>query len=363
MKQTIVFLWLCLWVLPLTAESHRRTYVAVGIGHTTADSLRFRSVGVGLLGNVDTLRGVQANVLTSVAMREVRGVNIGGLAAISRNRAYGVTLGGLISAVDGDMRGVQLAGIANIVSVGNGLQLAGLTNASTTPFRGVQVSAISNISMGIKRGIQWSLVANICSSSMRGLQLASYNYVDTLSGSQIGLVNVCVHHPRGVQVGIINYSSDTVAHKVGLVNVNPKTRIELMAYGGTSTKLNMAVRFRNRSTYNILGFGTHYFGMDERFSGALFYRIGQYFAFLPKWSVSGDVGYCHVESFLKHSNDNPERLYSFQARINIDYAVTPYLGGFITVGYGNTRYYERSRLYRQQAIVEGGLTFRLARKQ
>ena len=142
----------------------------------------------------------------------------------------------------------------------------------------------------MKRGIQLAGAANICSSSMRGIQTAVYNYADTLNGSQIGLFNACISHPRGVQIGIINYSRDTVAHKIGLVNVNPKTRIDLLSYIGTSTKLNMALRFRNRSTYNIIGIGTHYMGLDSKFSGALFYRIGQYFQLNPKFSLSGDLG-------------------------------------------------------------------------
>lgn len=336
--------------------------IAVGVNHRTADSLLFSSVNVGLFGNVDTLRGVQLDVFTSVARREMRGVNVGGFAAIGRGRSYGVTIGGLMTAVDGDMRGLQAAGVANIARRGNGVQIAGLTNASTSPFRGVQLSGVTNISMGVKRGIQLSAMANICSASMRGLQFGTYNYADTLSGSQIGLINVCVHHPRGLQIGLINYSRDTVAHKIGLVNVNPRTRIDLVLSGSNCTKMNLAIRFRNRSTYNVLGVGTHYFGLDEHFSGALFYRIGQYFALSPRWSVSGDVGFYHIESFQENSTDKPERLYSLQARLNADYAIGRYVGAFATVGYGDTRYYYHSRSYRQRAIVEAGLTFRLVRK-
>lgn len=362
----VLFLFLILALSPrLAAQAQteqRKANIAVGIGHRADDASLFSSLNVGLFGNVDTLRGVQADVFTSVARLEMRGVNIGGLAAIARRRAYGVSMGGVMTAIDGDMRGLQLAGVANIAKRGNGVQIAGLTNASTSPFRGIQLSGVTNISMGVKRGVQLSGMANICSSSMRGLQFGTYNYADTLSGSQIGMINVCVHHPHGVQIGMINYSRDTVAHKIGLVNVNPRTRIDIILSGSNCTKMNLAIRFRNRSTYNILGVGTHYFGLDERFSGALFYRIGQYFELSPRWSVSGDVGYYHIESFQENSTDKPERLYSLQARLNADYAISRYIGAFATVGYGNTRYYYHSRHYRQRAIVEVGLTFRLARK-
>ncbi len=259
------------------------------------------------------------------------------------------------------LRGLQLSGVSNIVKDGQGMQVSLFSNAATTPFHGVQLSGISNISMGMKLGVQLA-AANVCSSYMRGLQVGAYNYADTLNGSQIGLMNACISHPRGVQIGIINYSRDTVAHKIGLVNVNPKTRIDLMLYGGSATKMNVAFRFRNRSTYNIIGVGTHYFGLDERFSGGLFYRIGQYFQLSPKFSLSGDLGYYHIESFQENSNDKPDRLYSLQARLNADYQLGKYTSAFASVGYGDTHYYHGGR-YRRRAIVEAGVAFRFNREQ
>lgn len=289
----------------------------------------------------------------------LRGVQIGAFSSVVRQQMRGVSLAGIINSVGDDMRGVQISGVSNVVKGGNGVQLSLFNNVSSSPFRGVQLSGLSNISMGMKRGLQIA-AANVSSSYMRGMQLGGYNYADTLNGSQIGLFNVCLNHPRGVQIGVINYSRDTVAHKIGLVNVNPKTRIDYMFYGGSATKANLAIRFRNRSTYNILGIGTHYFGLDEKFSGALFYRIGQYFQLSPKFSLSGDLGFYHVESFQEHSQDKPERLYSLQARINADYQLGRYTSAFASVGYGDTRYYHGGR-YRRRAIVEAGLAVRLQR--
>lgn len=303
--------------------------LSVGFRHRGADSLRIGNLTVGLLGHTDRLRGVQIDLLGSTART--------------------------------DMRGVQASGVANVAHAGNGLQLSLMTNAATTPFRGVQVAGVTNIAMGMKRGIQLSSL-NICSSYMRGLQAGIYNYADTLNGSQIGLFNACVSHPRGVQIGLINYSRDTVAHKIGLVNINPHTRTDLLLYGGSATKTNVALRFRNKSTYNIIGVGTHYFGLDERFSGALFYRIGQYFQLSPRWSVSGDVGFAHVESFEEHSQSKPERLYSLMVRANVDYQIGPHTSAFATIGYGDTRRYYHRQRYRQRAIIEAGLAFRLNAK-
>lgn len=348
-------------VLLVSMTGYAQSNIGIGINRHTLDGKLYSSANLALFGNVDTLRGAQVGLFTSVARKEMRGVNIGGFGAMSRGTAYGVSIGSVVTAVDGNMRGLQIAGVTNIARHGNGFQIAGLSNASTSSFRGVQLCGITNISMGIKRGMQIAGVVNVCSSSMRGLQTAMYNYADTLSGSQIGIVNVCVSHPKGVQVGIINYSRDTVAHKIGLVNVNPKTRIDLMVYGGTSSKTNIAMRFRNKSTYNIIGLGSHFMGIDEHFSGTIYYRIGQYFTLSPRWSVSGDLGYYHVETFEEHSAAKPQRLYSIQVRLNADYSISRLLGVFATVGYGDTRYYSNSHRYRNRMIGEAGLTFRLAR--
>lgn len=342
------------------AQMERRPgNVAVGVNRHTADSMLVSHANVGLLTCVDTLRGVQLSATAATVWRDMCGANLAVLASVGHGRAYGLQAAGVAGASSGTMHGMQLAGVSNVAHRFSGLQIAGLTNAATSPMRGVQLSTVANISMGVERGAQLSAVSNVCSSYMRGLQAAAYNYADTLNGSQIGLINVCVSHPRGVQIGLVNYSRDTVAHKVGLVNLNPSTRIDLMAGAGTSTKFNAALRFRNRSTYNIIGFGTHYMGLDERFSGAVFYRIGQYFALTPRLSVGGDIGFYHVETFREHSADKPERLYSIQGRLNLDYQLNRNLGAFVSVGYGDTRYYSNSHRYRNRAILEGGLSFRL----
>ena len=324
---TILFLSLCSSVVAqdsvdVSVQRQKRIMfnVAINLGHSN----------VGLFGDVDTIRGLQVNAFSSVSRKE--------------------------------MRGVQLSTIYNISKQMRGVQISGLGNVATEPLRGVQLSGVTNVAMGVKRGIQISGVVNICSSYMRGIQMSGYNYSDSLNGWQIGFVNSCISHPRRWHVGIINYIRDTNVHKLGLVNINPLTRVDLMTFLGSSSKLNMAVRFRNRSTYNIIGVGTHYMGFDEEFSGALFYRIGQYFTLAPKWSISGDLGYYHIETFQKNSKESPERLFSLQARLNVDYQLTRIIGAFASVGYGNTRYYNHARLYRDRMLAELGLTFRLIRK-
>ena len=318
---------LLLWLMAIpTIAQHKSGNLALSIAHKTSDSIKTCNVNIGIFGAAQRMHGAQMNVFSSSAK---------------------------------EMRGVQMAGIANLTGQANGLQLAAMTNVCSTPMRGVQLAGVSNVARGVKRGVQMAGVVNVCAQTMRGVQAALYNHSDSLNGWQVGIINACSHHPKGVQVGIINMSGDTVAHKIGLVNINPKTVVDVMLYGGSSTKTNMAVRFRNKSTYSILGIGTHFMGMDNQFSGAVFYRLGQSFAINPRLSLSADIGYYHVETFEENSNTTPQRLYSLQGRVNIDYRLGRTLGCFASVGYGDTRYYHHSTRYRHRMIAEAGITLNI----
>ena len=252
-------------------------------------------------------------------------------------------------------------GLNNHTDTLRGVQLNAISSISLSPLKGLQLSACANISRGMDMGVQLAGMLNVTEGYMRGVQTGLYNYADSVNGTQFGFINVAHSHPKGWQVGVINYTHDTIAHKIGLINVNPKTVIDLMAFVGTGTKFNAAIRFRNRSTYNILGVGTHYTGLDDKFSGALFYRVGQYLQLSPRWSVSGDVGIYHIETFRHHTADDADRLFSLQARLNADYQISGIVGGFASIGYGDTRYYSHSRRFRDRPFFETGLTFRYPR--
>ncbi len=348
MKHIRLFMALLLLLISLSNVAQRRIpNISVAIGHRSQDSLAVRNVNVGIMGRADTLSGFQLQLLM----------------ASTKNDAHGVQIGGLFNAVGGRISGLQLSGVSNIAASVRGIQLSGFSNILLTPLRGMQISALTNISMGVGRGIQFAGIANISSGNVHGVQAGTYNYTDTLHGLQLGFINVAQTHPRGMQVGIINFTRDTQARKLGLVNINPQTDIDFLAFAGNTSKLNGALRFRNRSTYSIIGVGTHYMGLDSKFSGTLFYRLGQYFRLSPKWTVSGDIGYYHIETFERNSTDKPERLYSLQAHVNIDYQINRRLGAFASVGYGDTRYYYHNEHYRQRLIAQVGLSFRYQRNK
>jgi hypothetical protein len=266
---------------------------------------------------------------------------------------------GLITIAD-SVKGVQLSPVSNIAEHAAGFQLSSFSNVAYDGMAGFQLSALNNIVIGDACGLMLTGFTNQNVGTLRGVQIAFRNATDTLRGVQIGIFNNAHDYQKGVQVGLVNLTHDTQSKRYGLVNINPDTRIDVMAFAGTSSKGNMALRFRNRSTYNIIGAGTHYMGLNEKFSGTIFYRIGQYFQLTPRLSLSGDVGFFHVETFKEHSTDAPERLYSLEARMNLDYQLNKKWGVFGTVGYGDTRYYNHNKSFRHRFIGEVGLTYRYA---
>lgn len=295
----------------VVAPAQRLHGLAIDLGKTNpVDSTRITNLSIGVTSHTDSLKGVQLNVLS--------------------NYAWNV----------------------------KGLQLSGFSNISSTPLRGMQLSGITNITMGVEKGLQLASLLNVSAGTMSGMQLGAYNYTNELNGLQLGAINVATSHPKGWQVGIINYTKDTSGRKIGLVNVNPSTTVDFMVYGGTSTKINGAVRFRNHSTYSIIGIGTHFMGFDDHFSGGIFYRLGQYKQITPKLSLSGDIGYYHIETFKKQSDEGPSQLFSLQARLNADYQLNRTIGVFASVGYGDTHYYYHQEKYRHRFLAEAGLTFR-----
>ncbi len=313
---------------PSWAQTSKRNHgvdISLSTGRRNADSTRTRFAELGIVGAADTLHGVSLQAVTS---------------------GYAVA------------RGVQMSAVNNFASYLCGVQVSGFYNATAHPFQGLQLSLGTNTAMGVRKGTQASLLVNVASGSMRGLQIGGYNYADTLTGSQVGLINVALEHPHGVQVGLINYTRDTRAKKIGLININPSTVIDAMVFGGSSAAANMALRFRNRSTYSIFGIGTPYLGFSGRFSGSVYYRLGQYFPLSSRWSLGGDIGFAHIESFEGSDHERPEHLYSLQARLNADYRINRHLGAFVSLGYGNTRRYYHGRHFKDELIAEGGLTWR-----
>ena len=95
--------------------------------------------------------------------------------------------------------------------------------------------------------------------------------------------------------------------------------------------------------------------MDDKISASASYRAGLSLPVTQKLSISGDLGYEHIETFKNKNEVISKRLYALQTRINVEYQITEKLGVFATGGYGWTRYYNKSHNFDKNTIVEVGL--------
>jgi len=329
--------------------------IAFGGHRRQSDSLRVAKLNIGLWNYVDSMSGFQLGLFKSGAGRSMRGLSIGGILNGNFGNSSGVQIAGVANLVVKRMRGLQI-GTINFAGKQDGVQIGVLSNITSQPLEGVQLGIISNVSRGIDGGVQAGLL-NINAGVQRGFQFGEYNFTDTLHGFQLGLINVADRVTKGYQIGIVNMTNERDSRHLGLININPRTRIQFMASVGNYDKLTTAVRFRNRSTYYILGIGSFHSGLGtSRYSGSIGYRIGQYLNISPKLSISGDIGYSHIETFREKASERPERLYSLQWRINADWQLNRYLGAYISTGYGQTRWYNHHRKFRDKPIIEAGLT-------
>lgn len=305
-----------------------------------------------------SMRGVQLAGITNINGNNLSGLSVSGLVGITGNYAQGVVLSGLANITGDNSSGFIVGGLLNITGEkATGVQLSGLANISGGDFKGVTASGLLNVVGEDLKGIQLSGLGNITAGNVQGIQISGLGNVagGTATGVQIAPINVAVH-AKGLQIGLVNYYKESLkGFQLGLVNANPNTKVQLMLFGGNTTKINAAARFKNNLFYTILGGGSHYLDFSDKFSATAFYRAGLELPVYKQLFISGDLGYQHIETFKNKNHGFPARLYSLQTRVNLEYRLTDRVGIFVTGGYGWDRYYNRNANYDKGVIVEGGL--------
>lgn len=328
-------------------DSTQTTYVNIGLLSTMN---RLNGVGINALGSVvhGDMNGAQITGLANLAGGTMRGVQIAGISNISGNNTIGLSAAGLVNITGDGTRGVVISGLTGIGgdntagvmmsgfmnvtgNMASGLQFSGAANITGQSFNGMITSGLLNVVGENMNGLQIAGIANITGTQLRGVQMALCNYATQVRGLQIGLVNY--------------YREDLKGFQLGLVNANPDTKIQMMVYGGNVTPANIGVRFKNQLFYTILGVGSMYQGLNDKFSASASYRAGLSFPIYKGLSISGDLGYQHIETFDNKDEVIPGRLYALQARANLEYQLTKKFGIFATGGYGLTRFYNKSGNY------------------
>lgn len=338
-------------------DSTQTTYVNIGLLSTMN---RLNGVGINALGSVvhGDMNGVQITGLANLAGGTMRGVQFAGVSNISGNNTLGLSAAGLVNITGDGSKGVVISGLTNIGGDNNsGVMLSGFMNVTGNMASGLQLSGAANITGQAFNGVMTSGLLNVVGEHMNGLQMAGLANItgNKLNGVQVGVFNYATN-VRGLQIGLVNYyQKEMKGFQLGLVNANPDTRVQMMMYGGNATPANIGVRFKNNLFYTIVGVGSFYQDLNDKFSISASYRAGMSFSIYKGLSISGDLGYQHIEACSNKDEVIPRRLYALQARANVEYQLTKKFGIFATGGYGLTRFYNRSSNYDKGAIIEAGI--------
>lgn len=338
-------------------DSTQTTYVNIGLLSTMN---RLNGVGINALGSVvhGDMNGVQITGLANLAGGTMRGVQFAGVSNISGNNTLGLSAAGLVNITGDGSKGVVITGLTNIGGDNNsGVMLSGFMNVTGNMASGLQLSGAANITGQAFNGVMTSGLLNVVGEHMNGLQMAGLANItgNKLNGVQVGVFNYATN-VRGLQIGLVNYyQKEMKGFQLGLVNANPDTRVQMMMYGGNATPANIGVRFKNNLFYTIVGVGSFYQDLNDKFSISASYRAGMSFSIYKGLSISGDLGYQHIEACSNKDEVIPRRLYALQARANVEYQLTKKFGIFATGGYGLTRFYNRSSNYDKGAIIEAGI--------
>ena len=343
------------------------------------DSTRSTCLNLGLISAMNQLNGLSVNILASYTMNSVNGIQVAGLAHMTGRNMNGLQVAGITNITAGTLSGLSIGGLVNITEQLNGAQIGGLANITGSDTRGlvlggllnvtgtqtdgVILSGLVNIAGENLNGVAASGLLNIAGENMNGVQLSGLLNIagEKMNGVQLAAANIAIH-AQGVQIGLVNYYQESLnGFQLGLINANKHTRIQLMAYGGNQTKFNLGVRFKNDRFYTILGIGSHYLDFSHKFSGSLSYRAGLSIPLYRKLSLSGDLGYQHIETFRNKDHGFPARLYGLQARLNLEYQLTQQLGLILTGGYGGSRYYGKNQTFDKGILAEGGIVWTLPR--
>lgn len=331
------------------------------IAYPTWDTLLVHNVSLGLLQAKNAyIYGASINLIGGRFTGDVRGVALSGLMNYTAGRISGVQASSVWNATIGDIKGVQLGGFSNMaIQNVDGVQLASIVNFSGGIVKGFQFAGLTNIAGQEMYGVQITPISNLVLGQTTGVQLGGFNFSEELLGMQIGMINltgVSRIKKRGVQIGLINYSADSTTVQLGLINATPGIRINALLYGGTLYHGGMAIRFKKKNSYNIIGFGVPYVSEPHVYSGAILYRSGYSYAF-NRLDISADAGLAYISV----ANENPqltipEDLYSVQLRLNFEYRFSKRFGLILTGGWARDSKWFEIDEYSNRAFAELGIS-------
>ncbi|MHB1278779.1 MAG: peptidase associated/transthyretin-like domain-containing protein [Bacteroidia bacterium] len=244
---------------------------------------------VGAIFNLDEgdVRYFQGAGIFNAVGGDVTGFQGAGIFNVTEGNIQGAQAAGIFNVLEGNTTGFQGAGIFN-VSGGNilGAQGAGIFNVTVGNIRGAQAAGIFNISTGHIHGAQAAGIFNISDSTLYGAQAAGiFNvHASRLDGVQVAGIWNAAEEIHGFQIaGIVNGATKVYGHQLGLFNFADSVsglQIGLLSFskhGYHKWEIGADELFYTRTALRTGGYRFHniiQMGMDPRTSADPLWFVG-----------------------------------------------------------------------------------------
>jgi hypothetical protein len=218
---------------------------------------------------------LELGLITNSNMKGSTGIQIAGLAnIIGANSFLNLSLAEertLLNTEDFQVnsKGIQLSGLLNyVLNHASGIQVTVGLNAVGNDFKGFQLAGIGNSAGGNTVGMQLAGFYNITDKSIGGFQISTlFNYAgQQLSGMQLGLINKAriiegektspPTRARGLQIGLVNFSQAMDGLQIGLINFGGAFRGKQFGLINFFNKSGTKEQARNGTPVGLLNFGS-----------------------------------------------------------------------------------------------------------
>jgi opacity protein-like surface antigen len=330
----------------LNRSKHDTANISLSLLYGRLGSVRGFDFSFGAAAVENSLEGVQLAGLFAVAGESLKGGQIAGLFGVAGERGEGFQLAGLGNIAGEEFNGVQIAGLFNVAGERlNGAQLSWLFNVAGQAARGLQSSFLFNVAGDQLDGIQISGLFNVAGEGSRAFQFAGLMNVTggTCRGLQVGAFNL-TGKLTGVQVGLVNAAGEIEGVPVGLVNLTRKEdrRIQMTAWAGSLTYLNVGIRIWAKRFYSVLYLGG--WNLPQDIEKCLGYGFQYGYSFPLRSAGEGgtrkridvDAGYVYLDNseFFSHREGIPDRhVVSVRGALAYEFSSHVSLFGGIGLGY------------------------------
>jgi hypothetical protein len=241
-------------------------------------------------GHIGFLDGFELGLFFNTVKNGGRGVDWAGLGNWNGGKFEGWQASGVFNSAQ-SLTGLQLSfGVNRARESVLGGQISGLANVNGGPSSGVFLTFGANVSRA-NEGLMVAGLTNVAQGKVTGFEGSLFNYAHDVSGVQLGVVNVA-KNVSGVQLGLINVADDVDGVPIGLISVTRSGGVHPMFWLGTTSRVNVGLKFATRYTYTFLNISAR--PINDKWRVGPGFGIGVRVPALPRTYFEPDISATHL---------------------------------------------------------------------